>query len=80
MNELRRDGRELLAEARRERTPDADSRERVFAAVLASVAQASAAGTRRPESKPLTGIRRWLVLAALVAAVTGALYCAAHAH
>jgi hypothetical protein len=78
MNELRRDGRALLDEARRERTPDAVARERVYDALLASagfLGGAPPAATGKPR---LGGIRKWLLLAGLGAVVLGALYVAGH--
>ena len=80
MSELRREGRALLAEAQRERTPDAAARERVFALLMATeaLASASAALGARAEPKPLTGPAKWLLLAALVAAVALGVYVAGH--
>ena len=78
MNELRRDGRALLDEARRERTPDAAARERVYDALLASAAFSDGAPPTTTGKPRLAGIRKWLLLAALGAAVTGALYLAGH--
>jgi hypothetical protein len=78
MNELRRDGRALLDEARRERTPDAAARERVYDALLASAAFSDGAPPATTGKPRLAGIRKWLLLAALGAAVTGALYLAGH--
>lgn len=79
MNELRRDGRALLEDARRERTPDAATRERVYQALLASPALASGAPAPATGKQPLTGPRKWLLLAALAAAIGTALYLAEHA-
>lgn len=79
MNELHRQGRELLDAARRERTPDAAARERVFAALMEGAAlrgDADAGGS--VETKLLTGFAKWLVLAGLAAALAGALYWAGH--
>jgi hypothetical protein len=78
MNELRRDGRALLDEARRERTPDAAARERVYDALLASAAFSDGPPPATTGKPRLAGIRKWLLLAALGVAVTGALYLAGH--
>lgn len=80
MNELRRHGRDLLDEARRERTPDAAARARVFSALMASAALTSTAGASAAPAaaKLLTGFSKWLVLVGLVGTVTGALYLAGH--
>ena len=80
MNELRRHGRDLLDEARRERTPDAAARARVFGALMASAALTSTAsvGATPVAAKLLTGFSKWLVLAGLVGTITGALYLAGH--
>jgi hypothetical protein len=79
MNELRRHGRELLDEARRERTPDAAARERVFRALQASTDLASTPGADAPlENEPLAGFSRWLALAGLAALLVGGLYLAGH--
>lgn len=80
MNEIRRHGRELIDQARRERTPDAAARERVFGALMASAALTSAAGasTAPVAAKQLTGFSKWLVLAGLAGTMTGALYLARH--
>ena len=79
MNEIRPHGRELLARARQERTPDASDRERVLAALLAGL---TAPGTEVPSSPPLAGpwrsSLRWLLLVALAALVAGAVYVASH--
>ena len=82
MSELRREGRALLAEAHRERTPDATARERVFAALMATEALASSSAALGARSEagpaPLTGLGKWLLLAAFVVAVAVALYVAGH--
>ena len=82
MSELRREGRALLAEAHRERTPDATARERVFAALMASEALASSTDALsakvETEPEPLTGLGKWLLLAAFVAAVAASVYVAGH--
>jgi hypothetical protein len=78
MNELRRDGRALLDEARRERTPDAVARERVYEALLASAAFSGGPPPATTGKPLLAGTRKWLLLAALGAAVVGALYLAGH--
>ena len=80
MNELRRHGRELLDQARRERTPDAAARERVLGALLASAALATTSSptASAAESKPLGGINKWLLLAAVASAVAGTVYAAGH--
>jgi hypothetical protein len=79
MTELRRDGRALLDEARQERTPDADTRERVYQAFLASPAFLAGAPAPPAGKGLLSGTQKWLLLAALAAAVIGALYLAGHA-
>lgn len=81
MSELRREGRALLAEAHRERTPNAAARERVLAALMMTeaLARPSEAEGAEAEPKPLTGLGKWLVLAALVAAVALGVYVAGHA-
>jgi hypothetical protein len=79
MTELRRDGRALLDEARQERTPDADTRERVYQALLASPAFLAGAPAPPAGKRPLSATQKWLLLAALAAAVIGALYLAGHA-
>mgnify|MGYP001554741689 CR=1 FL=1 len=78
MSELRRDGRELLGEARRERTPDLATRERVFEALMASAELAKAA-TTAPEPRVLTGVGKWLLLVVLAVAVAVGVYVAEHA-
>lgn len=80
MNEIGRHGRELLDDARRERTPDAEARERVFAALMedTAVTKLAKAVKPRPESKPLTPVGKCLVLLGLVAAVAAGVYAAGH--
>jgi hypothetical protein len=81
MNEIGRHGRALLDDARRERTPDAATRERVFAALMEDTAvtkRAKAAAKPRPEMKPLTPVAKCLVLFGLVAAVAAGVYAASH--
>ena len=80
MNELRPHGRELLGQAKLERTPDAAARERVFAALMATeavVAAINEAATPKV-SRPLVGLGKWLLLAALAAVVAGVVYLAGH--
>jgi hypothetical protein len=78
MNELRPHGRELLEQACRERTPDAATRERVFAALMATEAVVAAIneGANPVVSRPLAGAGRWLLLAALALLVAGLVYLA----
>ncbi len=81
MNDLRHHGRELLDQARRERTPGAADRERVFGALMATAAIATAsvaAAAPAVADKVLTGLSKWLVLAALAGTVTGGVYVAGH--
>jgi hypothetical protein len=78
MSELRRDGRQLLAEARHERTPDAATREQVFSALMANEALSQALAAAEDEPKPLTGWGKWLLLAALVVVVALGVYAAGH--
>ena len=80
MNEIGRHGRALLDDARRERTPDAAARERVFAALMddTAVTKLAQAGKPRPETKPFTPLAKCLVLLGLTAAVTAGLYAASH--
>lgn len=80
MNELRRHGRNLIDEARRERTPDAVARERVFGALMASAALTSAAGAAAAPApaKLLAGFSKWLVLAGLAGTMASSLYLAGH--
>lgn len=80
MSELRRHGRQLLDEARRERTPDAAARERVFRALVATTDLASTpSASNAPLSrKPLTGFSKWLALAGLAALVMVGVYLAGH--
>jgi hypothetical protein len=81
MNEIGRHGRALLDDARRERTPDAAARERVFAALLEDTAvtkQAKAAVKPEPERKPLTPVGKCLLLLGLAAAVAAGVYAAGH--
>jgi len=80
MNELRRHGRDLIDEARRERTPDAVARERVFGALMASAALTSAASAAAAPApaKPLTGFSKWLVLTGLAGTMAVSLYWAGH--
>lgn len=80
MNEIGRHGRELLEDARRERTPDATARERVFAALMedTAVTKLAKAVKPRPETKPLTPFAKCLVLLALALAVAAGLYAASH--
>lgn len=81
MNQIRHHGRELLDQARRERTPDAADRERVFGALMASAALATAStATAAPAvgEKVLTGLSKWLLLAGLASTVTAGVYLAGH--
>lgn len=80
MNELRPHGRELLAQAKRERTPDAAVRERVFAALMATEAVVAAINEAANPvvPRPLAGAGKWLLLAALGLAVAGIVYLAGH--
>lgn len=80
MNEIGRHGRELLDDARRERTPDAAARERVFAALMEDTAVTKLAKAVKPrlESKPLTSVGKGLLLLGLAAAVAASLYAAGH--
>jgi hypothetical protein len=81
MNEIGRHGRALLDDARRERTPDATARERVFAALLEDTAVtklAKADAPPRPERKPLTPVGKCLLLLGLAAAVAAGVYAASH--
>jgi hypothetical protein len=81
MNEIRHHGRELLDQARRERTPDAADRARVLGALMASAALATAtSATAAPAvaEKLLTGVSKWLLLAGLAGTVTGGVYLAGH--
>jgi hypothetical protein len=80
MNELRPHGRELLEQAKRERTPDAAVRERVFSALMATEAVVAAINEAANPvvTRPLAGAGRWLLLAALAAVVAGVVYLAGH--
>ena len=80
MNEIGRHGRALLDDARRERTPDAAARERVFAALMEDTAVSflAKAVKPRPETKPLTPFAKCLVLLGLAAAVSAGVYAASH--
>lgn len=80
MSELRRHGRQLLDEARRERTPDAAARERVFRALVATTDLTStpSASDAPLSHQPLTGVSKWLVLAGLAALVIAGVYLAGH--
>jgi hypothetical protein len=80
VNEIGRHGRALLDDARRERTPDAAARERVFAALMedTAVTKRAKALKPRPETKPLTPFAKCLVLLGLAAAVAGGVYAAGH--
>lgn len=80
MNELRPHGRELLKQASRERTPDAATRERVFAALMATEAVVAAINEAANPivPRPLAGVGRWLLLAALALVVAGLVYLAGH--
>ena len=64
MNAIGRHGRALLDDARRERTPDAAARERVFAALMEDTAVTTLAKAvkPRPETKPLTPFAKCLTL------------------
>jgi hypothetical protein len=81
MNEMGRHGRELLDDARRERTPDAATRERVFAALMedTAVTKLAQAAKARPATKPLTPVAKCLVLVGVAAAVAAGVYAASHA-
>ena len=81
MNEIGRHGRDLLDDARRERTPDATARERVFAGLMedTAVARLAKAVEPRTESRPLTPVGKWLLLIMLAAAVAAGVYAAGHA-
>ena len=81
MNEIRHHGRELLDQARRERTPKAADRERVLGALMASAALAtatSAAAAPAVAEKVLAGLSKWLLLAGLAGTITGGVYLAGH--
>lgn len=80
MNELRPHGRELLEQACRERTPDAATRERVFAALMATEAVMAAVNEAANPvvPRPLAGAAKWLLLAALCLVVAGVVYLAGH--
>jgi|GEM_PF-5981913 len=80
MNEIGRHGRQLLDDARRERTPDAAARERVFAALMkdTAVTKQAPVAKPRPESRPLTPLGKCLVLLGLAIAVATGLYAAGH--
>ncbi len=76
MTELRPIGRELIAVARRERTPNASARARVLAVVLASASAATGAATVKAAPsvalKASSGLIKGLLIAAIGAAsVTG---------
>ncbi len=76
MNELRPQGRELIAAARLERTPSAEQRQRVLGALMAGAALSSTASAVAAPSllrKIALGAGKWWILAGLGAAVaTGA--------
>jgi hypothetical protein len=80
MNELRPHGRELLQQACRERTPDAATRDRVFAALMATEAVVAAINEAANPvvPRPLAGAGKWLLLAALALVVAGLVYLAGH--
>jgi hypothetical protein len=80
MNELRPHGRELLEQARRERTPDAAVRERVFAALMETEAVVAAINEAANPvvQRPLAGAGKWLLLGALAVVVAGIVYLAGH--
>ena len=80
MNELRPHGRELLGQAKLERTPDAAARERVFAALMATEAVVAAINEAANPvvPRPLAGVGKWLLLAALALVVAGIVYLAGH--
>ena len=80
MNQLRPRGHELLEQARLERTPDAATRARVFEALMATEAVMAAveAAANPKASRPLVGLGKWLLLAALVGVLASALYLAGH--
>jgi hypothetical protein len=80
MNEIGRHGRQLLDDARRERTPDTATRERVFAALMEDTEVTKLAKAVKPgrETKPLTPVGKCLVLLGLVAAVAAGVYAASH--
>ena len=80
MNEIGRHGRELLDDARRERTPDAATRERVFATLMEDTAVTKLVRAVKPraESKPLTPVGKCLLLLGLAAAVAASVYAASH--
>jgi hypothetical protein len=80
MNELRPHGRELLAQAKRERTPDTAVRERVFEALMATEAVMAAIdeAANPVVPRPLAGAGKWLLLAALAGVVAGIVYLAGH--
>ncbi len=81
MTEICHHGRELLEQARRERTPDTADRERVFGALMATAAIATAstaAAAPAVAEKVLTGLSKWLLLAGLAGTVAGSVYFAGH--
>lgn len=80
MNELRPHGRELLEQAKGERTPDLATRERVFAALMATEAVVAAINEAANPvvPRPLAGAGRWLLLVALALVVAGIVYLAGH--
>ena len=69
MSELRPIDRELLAVARRERTPDAHARSRVLASVLASAASTGGAGVARAAPRSALNAGSVLVKGLLLAAL-----------
>jgi len=73
MHELRPHGRELLAAARRERTPSPAERERLLGELLAAADPGPASGASGARRK-LTGPLRVLLLAALALAIGLILY------
>jgi len=76
MNELRPHGRELLEAARRERTPSPAEHARLLQQLLLAAQSSNASSPPPPK---LANGARLILLAALVAGIAFALYCASHA-
>lgn len=77
MNDLRRDGRELLEASRRERTPGAELKQRLLAELLAAAARATPAADEPPPlASRLSSSSKALILAALVLAIALAIFLA----
>jgi hypothetical protein len=79
MSSVRQHSRGLLDAARRECTPDAATRERVFKSLTSTTGESDPLASTGPiDERNVTGAMKWLVLAAVALGVALAVYLAGH--